>query len=94
MKSKKSSLRAAMEENFDGATAEWLLAEMAENRTSKIAKTKAYDMATIHEAAAAGSLCAGGCAGHNWMGTPELLAKYQADIGVLQPQGLAKGGRS
>lgn len=78
-------------EHFDKPTAAWLMREMAENRDSKVAKHKSYDMCAVHEACSSQSLDLSEepTSPHNWMGTCELLRKLQADPSVLEPQGTA-----
>jgi hypothetical protein len=95
IKSKKSTLRAALAEGFDAPTADWLLREMAENRESKVASKKGFDMRAIRAAATSGGLPIGedaaavAAAPHCAWGTAQLLRLYRDDPTLLDPQGAA-----
>ncbi|GFH29262.1 CRAL-TRIO domain-containing protein [Haematococcus lacustris] len=90
--SSKSKLVTAMAEVVDPVTLGWLQREMAENRDKATAKTKAYDMSSMHRCASSGQLLTTprGDSGHDHRGSPALLSAYASSPTLLEPQATSK----
>lgn len=88
-----SPLREEMQQHFSPGTTNWLLAEMAQNRDKRVAKTKAHCQTKLFKQASSGKLAAAAAgaagSGHEMHGTPALLQLYVAEPQLLMPQAAA-----
>lgn len=83
----KSVLKGELEQHFAPKTVDWFIREMTENRVKAIAKAKVYSIPKLHGQAVAGELLAGENTDlHELRGTTELLAVYNSNPTVLEPQ--------
>lgn len=86
-KTKGTKLRAALEELFDTALVDWLMREMAENRSKGTRGQKFFDVPQTYQTACEGALKTPQT--HDLRGTEAVLKMYADNPSLLLPQALA-----